>query len=65
MRRAPRLRAGMGYCGAKDIDTLQQTARFVKITTADEIIFGDGFESNQDFTKYKIFKIRGTISLKN
>lgn len=39
--------------------------KFVKITTADEIIFGDGFESNQDFTKYKIFKIRGTISLKN
>jgi IMP dehydrogenase len=28
------LRAGMGYCGAKDIDTLQKTARFVKITTA-------------------------------
>ncbi len=39
--------------------------KFVKITTADEIIFGDGFESNQDFTKYKIFKIRGTISLKD
>ena len=38
--------------------------KFVKITTADEIIYGDGFESNQDFTKYKIFKIRGTISLK-
>jgi IMP dehydrogenase len=27
------LRAGMGYCGAKDIDTLQQ-AQFVKITAA-------------------------------
>jgi IMP dehydrogenase len=28
------LRAGMGYCGAKDISTLQQTAQFVKITAA-------------------------------
>ncbi len=26
------LRAGMGYCGAKDIPTLQNTARFVKIS---------------------------------
>ncbi|MEZ4879842.1 MAG: IMP dehydrogenase [Chitinophagales bacterium] len=28
------LKAGMGYCGAKDIPTLQETARFVKITAA-------------------------------
>ncbi len=28
------LRAGMGYCGAADIPTLQQTANFVKITNA-------------------------------
>jgi len=26
------LRAGMGYCGAKDIGTLQETGKFVKIT---------------------------------
>jgi IMP dehydrogenase len=26
------LRAGMGYCGAKDIKTLQETAQFVRIT---------------------------------
>ncbi|MEN1786396.1 MAG: IMP dehydrogenase [Bacteroidota bacterium] len=26
------LRAGMGYCGAKDIETLQETGKFVKIT---------------------------------
>lgn len=38
--------------------------KFVKITTRDEIIFGDGFESNQDLTNYKIKKIRGTIRLK-
>lgn len=37
---------------------------FVKITTADEIIYGTGFEANQDFTQYKIFKINGTINLK-
>jgi IMP dehydrogenase len=28
------LRAGMGYCGAKDIATLQETGRFVRITTS-------------------------------
>lgn len=28
------LRAGMGYCGAKDIETLKETARFVKITAS-------------------------------
>ena len=28
------LRAGMGYCGAKDIETLKTTGRFVKITAS-------------------------------
>ncbi|WP_353779528.1 IMP dehydrogenase [Winogradskyella sp. 3972H.M.0a.05] len=28
------LRAGMGYCGAKDIETLKDTGRFVKITSS-------------------------------
>ncbi|MFN3950824.1 MAG: IMP dehydrogenase [Thermaurantimonas sp.] len=28
------LRAGMGYCGAKNIETLKKTARFVRITQA-------------------------------
>ncbi len=28
------IRAGMGYCGAKDIDTLKETGRFVKITAS-------------------------------
>lgn len=36
---------------------------FVKITTEDEIIFGNGFESNEDFSKYKIFNIKGTITI--
>ncbi|HIC31392.1 MAG TPA: IMP dehydrogenase, partial [Flavobacteriaceae bacterium] len=28
------LRAGMGYCGAKDIATLKASAQFVKITSS-------------------------------
>ncbi len=34
---------------------------FVTITTDDKIIYGNGFEANQDFTSYKIFNIKGTI----
>ncbi len=37
---------------------------FVKITTEDEILMGEGFEANEDFTKWKIHKIKGTITLK-
>lgn len=39
--------------------------KFVKITTDDEIIYGDGFESNDDLTNYVIKKIRGTFKLKD
>ena len=28
------LRAGMGYCGMKDIESLRKNAKFVKITSA-------------------------------
>jgi LPS export ABC transporter protein LptC len=38
---------------------------YVTITTKDEIIMGEGLESNQSFTKYKIKKMKGTINLKN
>jgi LPS export ABC transporter protein LptC len=38
---------------------------FVKITTADEIIYGDGFEANQDFTNYKINHIKGIIAIED
>ena len=41
-----------------------RTESYVQITTADEVIFGDGLESNQDFTKYKILHPKGTISVK-
>ncbi len=44
---------------------LIHTKEFVKITTAEEIIYGNGLESNQSFTKYKIKDIKGTINLKD
>jgi len=37
----------------------------VKITTDKEIITGKGFESNQDFTKYRLKEITGTIQIQN
>lgn len=40
------------------------TEKFVKITTKDEILYGEGLEANSGFNTYKIFKIRGTISVK-
>jgi LPS export ABC transporter protein LptC len=36
----------------------------VKITTPTETIYGEGLESNTDFSTYKIFKIKGIINLK-
>jgi LPS export ABC transporter protein LptC len=41
------------------------TDAFVKIQTPDEIIYGDGLESNEDFTKYRILNIKGTLTVKN
>jgi LPS export ABC transporter protein LptC len=39
------------------------TKAAVKITTAKEVLFGDGLESNQSFTKYKILKLRGSFQV--
>ncbi|MDB9774942.1 LPS export ABC transporter periplasmic protein LptC [Vicingaceae bacterium] len=39
------------------------TDSYVKIITAEQIIEGDGLISNEDFSEYKIMKIRGIISL--
>lgn len=39
------------------------TDQFVRINTPEEIIYGDGFESNQRFTRYRILNIRGTVAL--
>lgn len=36
---------------------------FVKITTGDEIMYGDGFEADQDLTNYQIKNIKGIISI--
>lgn len=41
------------------------TDMYVKIITADQIIEGDGLVSNEDFSEYKIKKIRGIISLED
>ncbi len=40
------------------------TKEFVKISTEDEIIMGEGMEANQDFTKWKIHKPTGVINVK-
>lgn len=37
--------------------------KFVKITTAEEIIMGEGFEADQGFTQYELSKVTGTIIL--
>ncbi|HKR04891.1 MAG TPA: LPS export ABC transporter periplasmic protein LptC [Bacteroidia bacterium] len=36
---------------------------FAKITTKDEIIIGNGFEANEDFTNYKINKVKGVFNV--
>lgn len=36
---------------------------FVKITTPTEIIYGNGFEANDNFTEYTIFNITGTVQV--
>jgi LPS export ABC transporter protein LptC len=41
------------------------TDEFVTITTEDEVIYGHGLEANEDFSKYTIKKISGTIEMKN
>lgn len=38
---------------------------FVKITTANEVLFGEGFEANQDFSDWVIKKPKGTIYLED
>lgn len=39
------------------------TDKYVRITTPTEIITGVGFESNAEFTRYKIKQISGTFDL--
>jgi len=37
--------------------------KFVKITTPEEIIYGNGFQANEDFSDYVIKNISGVISV--
>lgn len=39
------------------------TDKFVRITTANEILTGEGMEAEQDFTKWVILKPRGSIAI--
>lgn len=41
------------------------TDKPVKVTTLDEIIYGDGLEANQDFSHYQILHPRGNINVKS
>jgi LPS export ABC transporter protein LptC len=41
------------------------TPEFVKITTKDEVIWGDGFQANEDFSAYEIKNVKGQIDIKD
>lgn len=38
---------------------------FVKITTAKEIIYGEGMEADEQFSVYTLKKVRGTVQIKS
>jgi len=40
------------------------TDKFVKITTPDKIIFGDGFDADENFNEYTIIQPKGEILIK-
>src|ERR1043166_372700 len=39
------------------------TDDFVKITTKDQVIWGNGMEAKQDFSEYKILDVQGEIDV--
>ncbi len=41
------------------------TEAFVKITTKDQVIWGDGMEADQDFSEYQIKNVKGEIDIKD
>jgi LPS export ABC transporter protein LptC len=41
------------------------TDDFVKITTKDQVIWGDGLEADQDFSEYQIKNVKGEIDIDN
>ncbi len=49
----------------KDTEKKIWSDKFVTITTKDEILMGDGFEARQDFSQYRIKKLKGTVQVKD
>ena len=47
------------------VDKKIRSEGFVKIFTDDEIIFGTGFEADENFTNYVIYNIRGVVKVKD
>jgi LPS export ABC transporter protein LptC len=39
--------------------------KFVKIATGSDVIIGEGFEADQTFERWRILKVKGTISIDN
>lgn len=44
--------------------SLIYSEKFVKITTDNEVIYGEGLEADERMTRYKILKPQGTLKLK-
>lgn len=42
-----------------------RTDKFVKITTKDQIIMGEGMEADESFNNWVILNVRGTLNIKN
>lgn len=40
-----------------------RSTEFVKLTSSEEVIFGEGFEADQNFTWWRISKVTGQITL--
>lgn len=48
-----------------NITKMLTTDAFVQISKKEEILFGEGLEANESFTKYKILRPQGSIALQN
>jgi LPS export ABC transporter protein LptC len=42
-----------------------RTDAFVRITTADEVLYGEGLEANEDFTWHKILRPQGSFQIRD
>lgn len=41
------------------------TDAFVKLTTPEEVIMGEGFKADQNFSNYEIYRVTGTINVED